>query len=87
MSKKPESLMHVKVYAPLKVYFDQEASSLSAENDTGPFDVLPGHKNFMTLLKPCIVTVRVPERPDFNLKVERGVIHVKADKTTVFLDV
>jgi len=87
MSIKIPSLMKVKVYAPLKTYYDQEATSLSAENDTGPFDVLPGHKNFMSLLKPCIIIVRSPGRPDFKLRVERGVVHVKANQTTVFLDV
>jgi F0F1-type ATP synthase epsilon subunit len=87
MSTAASPLMHVKVYAPLKTYYDREAASFSAENDTGPFDVLAGHKNFMTLLKPCVITVRTPNQPDFNLRVERGIVHVKADKTTVFLDV
>ncbi|MEX2006859.1 MAG: hypothetical protein WD877_01685 [Candidatus Saccharimonadales bacterium] len=79
--------MHVKIYAPTRVYFDGAAASLSAVNATGPFDILPGHKNFMTLLTPCDVNVRIPERPDFSLKIDRGVMHVKADRATVFLDV
>jgi F0F1-type ATP synthase epsilon subunit len=79
--------MHVKVYAPFRTYFDGEAYSLSAENRTGPFDVLPHHKNFMSLLTPCTITVRKKDQPDFNLKVSRGVVHVKTDQVTVFLDV
>lgn len=79
--------MQVKVYAPKRVYFDAEAASLSAVNETGPFDILPSHKNFMTLLSPCTLTVRVAQRPDFNLPIDRGVMHVKADQVTVFLDV
>jgi F0F1-type ATP synthase epsilon subunit len=79
--------MQVKVYAPTRVYFDAKAASLSAENQTGPFDILPGHKNFMTLLSPCNLTVRVPQRPDFTLPIDRGVMHVKADRVTVFLDI
>ena len=80
-------LMHVKVYAPFKVYYDAEAYSVSARNRTGDFDVLPHHKNFMTLLIPCNVVVRSPGKPDFKLPISRGIMHVKADKTTVFLDV
>lgn len=79
--------MHVKVYAPFRTYFDGEAASVSAENKTGPFDILPRHKNFMSLLMPCTITVRIPNQPDFNLKVTRGVMHVKSDKVTIFLDV
>ncbi len=81
------SLMQVKVAAPFRTYFEGEAASVSAANDTGPFDVLPRHKNFMTILKPGQLTVRVPQRPDFNLSIERAVMHVKDDKVTVFLDV
>ncbi|HSX47046.1 MAG TPA: hypothetical protein VLF87_03615, partial [Patescibacteria group bacterium] len=49
--------MHVKVYAPFKVYYDGEAESISAENDTGPFDILRKHHNFMTLLNPGDIVV------------------------------
>jgi F0F1-type ATP synthase epsilon subunit len=79
--------MQVKVYAPFRTYFDGNAESLSAENRTGPFDILPRHKNFMSLLVPCTITVRAPQKPDFKLKVTRGVMHVKSDRVTVFLDV
>jgi F0F1-type ATP synthase epsilon subunit len=79
--------MHVKVYAPFRTYFDDDAFSLSAENRTGPFDILPHHKNFMSLLVPCTLTVRTPKKEDYKLKVTRGVMHVKSDRVTVFLDV
>lgn len=82
-----KGLMRVKIYAPFRTYFNSEAASLSAINETGPFDILAGHKNFMSLLSPCTITVRVPQRPDFNIAIERGVMHVKADSVTVFLDV
>jgi len=83
----PAAAIHVKVYAPFKVYYDGVASSVSAENDTGPFDVLARHKNFITLLRPCNIVVRTPGHPDFSLAVTRGVMHVKANQATVFLDV
>jgi F0F1-type ATP synthase epsilon subunit len=79
--------MHVKIYSPFKIYFDGQANSLSAINKTGPFDILPRHKNFMSLLAPCVVTVRAAGKDDFKLNITRGVMHVKSDKTTIFLDV
>jgi hypothetical protein len=33
------------------------------------------------------VTVRAPGKDDFRLNITRGVMHVKSDKTTLFLDV
>lgn len=82
-----QPVMQVKVYSPFKIYFDGAATSLSAVNDTGPFDILPGHKNFMSLLKACTLSVHSPQQPDFNLPISRGVMHVKANQATVFLDV
>ena len=78
--------MHVKVYAPFKTYFDGAAESISAVNDTGPFDILPQHHNFMTLLNPCEVIVRTG-KTDERLQINKGVMHVKADQVIVFLDV
>lgn len=78
--------MHVKVYAPFKVYFDGDAQSISAVNDTGPFDILPRHHNFMTLINTGDVIVR-SDKGEEKVPVQRGIMHVKADEVVVFLDV
>lgn len=78
--------VHVKVYAPFKVYFDGMASSISAVNDTGPFDILAKHHNFMTLLSAGDIIVR-SEKGEDKIKITRGIMHVKADEIVVFLDV
>ena len=79
--------MHVKVYAPFKVYFDGIATSISAVNYTGPFDSLPKHHNFMTLLSAGDITVRSEGDNEEKVKITRGIMHVKADDVVVFLDV
>lgn len=84
---KQTATMHVKVYAPFKVYFDGEAYSVSAENETGPFDILPRHHNFMTLLSPCVINVRGTRGGEEKITIQRGIMHVKADQVIVFLDV
>ncbi len=78
--------MHIKVYAPFKTYFDGIANSISAVNDTGPFDILPKHHNFMTLLNAGDIIVRT-DRGDETINITRGIMHVKADDVIVFLDV
>lgn len=79
------SAIQVRIYAPFITYFNGPAKSLSAVNDTGPFDILPGHKNFMSLLNPSLLTVRRPDQPDFVIKITEGLMHVRADQVTVFL--
>ncbi len=79
--------MHAKVYAPFKVYFDGQAYSVSAANGVGPFDVLPRHRSFITLLEPGSLTVRVPGKSDMVMPITKGIMHVKSDEVKVFLDV
>ena len=79
--------MRVKIYAPFKTYYDQDAESVTAENVTGEFDILPRHKNFMTLLSPCQITVRNGDKLDYKIKITRAIMHIKADEVKVFLDV
>lgn len=79
--------MHVKVYAPFKVYFDEMALSISAENETGPFDILPHHHNFITLLKASDLVVHQLDGTDQRIRISGGIMHVKADRVIVFLDV
>lgn len=78
--------MKVKVYAPFKVYFEGEAFSVSAENATGPFDILPQHHNFLCMLVPCTLVVHSPEG-NKDIKVHRALMHVKSDSVAVFMDV
>lgn len=79
-------LSSVKVYSPFHVYFDGQANSISAVNLTGPFDVLYGHKNFMSLLTAGDVVVR-SSKGEERIKIDRGVMHVRDNTIRVFLDV
>lgn len=79
--------MEVKVYSPFRDYYDGPAFSLSAENDTGPFDILPKHHNFISLLSPCEMVLRTVKNGDQKIRISGGIMHVKADKVIVFLDV
>jgi F0F1-type ATP synthase epsilon subunit len=78
--------IHIKVYSPFKTYFDEDGYSISAVNGTGPFDVLPHHHNFMTLLNPCELIIE-RESGATKIRIARGIMHVKSDKVVVFLDV
>jgi len=69
------------------VYFDEQATSVSAVNATGPFDILPRHHNFITLLTPGEIVVRLASGEEEKIRISGGMMHVKADKTTVFLDI
>jgi F0F1-type ATP synthase epsilon subunit len=78
--------MAIKVYAPFKVYYEGNGYSISAVNATGPFDILPKHHNFLCMLVPCNLTIESPEGQKV-IKIHRALMHVKADRVVVFVDV
>lgn len=81
--------MRVKVYSPFKVFYDEDSYSISGANATGPFDILPHHHNFMSLLEPCVLLVRPVEGAEHEkkIRISGGLMHVKADKVTIFLNI
>jgi len=85
--KNKAQLLHVKVHSPFKTYFEDDVNSISAENGTGPFDILPKHHNFMTLLNPCELVIRKVDGHEIRIRIARGVMHVKDNRAVVFLDV
>jgi F0F1-type ATP synthase epsilon subunit len=82
-----KAVMDIKVYAPFKVYYEGVGVSLTAVNESGPFDILPHHHNFLCMLVPCDLLVRTPEGETKTIRISRALMHVKAEKVTVFVDV
>lgn len=83
------SHMFVKVYSPFRVYFEGEATSITGVNATGPFDILPQHHNFMTLLSACELAIKTSggAAQEKRIRIAGGLMHVKADRVTVFLNI
>lgn len=79
-------LMSIKVYAPFKIYYEGEGLSITAENETGPFDILPKHHNFLCMLVPCDLIIKTPYETK-TVRISRALMHVKSEKVTVFVDV
>lgn len=84
-SKKPT--ISVKVYAPFQVYYEGDAYSVSAENATGPFDILPRHHNFLCMLVPCQLKIATPTKGQKIIKINRALMHVHENHVSVFVDV
>lgn len=87
-SKQPttEQTINLKVYSPFKVYYEDDVYSVSAVNDTGPFDILPHHHPFITLLNACSLQI-ASVRGQQLIDIDGGLMHVRADKVVVFLNV
>jgi F0F1-type ATP synthase epsilon subunit len=80
-------LLDVKVFwVPVEkeVFFEGKAVSVSSENPIGPFDVLPLHANFVTLIYKKL-TIVTPRKEKIEYEFKKGVLEVRENKVTVFL--
>lgn len=85
-SAAPPPTIHVKVYSAFQTHYDAAAYSVTAVNHTGQFDVLPFHKNFISVLEPCDVVVVTP-RQQVTIPISQGMMYVHNNRVTVYLDV
>lgn len=71
--------------SPFHVYFEGTALVLSATNKVGPFDILPGHADFFSVLKPGEVVIST-ENDMVTFKIENGIITVRDDEIMLFVN-
>jgi F0F1-type ATP synthase epsilon subunit len=85
MSKDTEqpSILNVIARSPFHVYYEGPAETVSAVNKVGPFDVLPGHADFFSVLKPCDVTILTSDEP-VVFHVHSGIITVRDNEVMLF---
>ena len=82
----PKNRFKLKIFSPYQVYYQGEAISVSAQNRTGPFDILAGHINFFSLLTGGTVVLNTGfQRLEFQ--IARGILRVNHDEVTLFADV
>ena len=76
--------MHVVIAKVDEIFFDGEASSLTAPGAEGEMTVLPRHMPLITTLKAGTITVRQGEREQ-KFPVTGGIMEVRGDGATVIL--
>ena len=84
-------MLEVEIRSKRGLIFSGKVDAVSSKNETGRFDVLPLHANFITLVNETIVIHKrtfggtTMIRDEFP--VQRGVIRVSANKVKIFLSI
>lgn len=63
------------------------ARSVSSKNSDGQFDILPGHANFVTMIKNEPIVVRSGTKGDKIFTYKTAVLAVKDNKVSVYSDI
>ena len=66
--------------------FQGQVEAVSSLNDKGPFDVLPQHANFITLIKK-FVTMHLPDKQEKRMELESGILKVRDNRVEVYLGI
>ena len=78
--------LEVIIRSKTKTFYEGTAKSVSGVNDTGPFDILAQHANFITIVKGKIILDKdLPTRRE--LKIDRGVLTVSMNKVSGYLGI
>lgn len=81
-----KSSITVLVISAAKTFYTGQAYAVTAENEVGPFDVLQGHRDFITLVKKKI-TVHISPKQAKDITIDRGVLTVKDNSVRVYMGI
>jgi len=76
--------LHVRIISPQQLILDTEAQSVSSKNSQGPFDVLPQHANFITVVENQPIVVRIPRQKPLIFKFPIAIIYVTENKVNIY---
>ena len=87
MKKTYDATAQLKVIAraPFHIYYEGPAQIVSAENEVGKFDVLPGHVDFFSVMIPGEVAIETGEDV-IAFTINGGIIGVRDDEVMLFVN-
>ena len=80
-----KDLLKVQIISPQKKLFEGQCSSVSSVNSVGPFDVLPEHENFISLIKQYVSVISNGQAKKFEIK--DAVLKAQANQIYVFVGI
>ena len=85
---KPDSTVQLNVVArsPFELYYEGDATSLSAQNRIGAFDILPGHADFFSMLEPGEVIIQTTEKEPVKIDAKNGILTVRDNQAYLFVN-
>lgn len=66
--------------------FQGPVDTISSFNDKGPFDILPEHENFISLINKAVI-IHLPGKQEKRIEVESGVLKVRENNVEVYLGI
>jgi len=81
----PDVELQVIARSPFHIYYEGVARCVSGANQVGPFDVLPGHADFFSIMTPGKVAIETkPDAEPVTFQIRNGIITVRDNQVMLF---
>jgi F0F1-type ATP synthase epsilon subunit len=73
--------------SPFHIYYEGPATSVTATNKVGVFDILPGHADFFSMLTPDTdVVIENGSADPVSFSITNGMITARDDEVMLFVN-
>ncbi len=79
--------MHVRISRATDTVWEGEVLSISAKNTEGPFDILPMHAHFISIIEENPIHLEKQDGTSAEYVFKRSVMHVKDDMVNIYADI
>jgi len=87
MKNRPQPVqLNVTARAPFHKYYEGPAKAVSATNNVGKFDILPGHADFFSVMNAGEVVIETDSEP-VSFTITNGIITVRNDEVMLFVNI
>lgn len=76
--------LNVSVVSPYETLFSDKATSVSSKNSEGPFDILPQHVNFVTIIENDPIIVRTADKKEVKFSFPIAIIYNSSDMVKIY---
>lgn len=82
-----EESITVTIINPDEKVWEGRAHSVSSVNSAGPFDILPEHANFVSMIRNQPIVVRTVDSGDKTFTYKNAVITVSDNKVSIYTEI
>lgn len=68
------------------ILFNDKVKTVSSYNDKGPFDILPEHENFISLIYEKIIIHKNNNQKE-EVKIDKGVLRVYKNNVNIYVGI
>ena len=78
--------IHVRITKATALVWEGDAQAVSSQNVDGPFDILPYHANFVTLIRGVPITIKLADGSVATHNFKYAVIHTIDNVVKIYAD-